>query len=290
MPYLYLIGSVIFASSESILGTYYNRKNEGRKDSSPLYSFLCMCSVFVFWTIMFCKEPTLDWNVVWYALLFAFFYTLCNVCMIYALKTGPMALTSLFVQLALVGTTIWGFFFWDAKVTWLVAFGLAMVVLAIWLCLYQGKNAEGEKTISLKWLIYAVLACVGNAGCSITQRSQQIKFDGQYGNFLMMIATAVSVAICLSAYIKSDRKDTIIILKDSWYVPVGAGALNGVLNLFVILLATSTLSPTLIYPVIGVGSLMLAMLVSAMVFKEKMHWWQWLGVAVGAIAVALLSM
>ena len=164
-----------------------------------------------------------------------------------------------------------------------------MVVLAIWLCLYQGKNTESEKTISVKWLVYAVLACVGNAGCSITQRSQQIKFDGQYGNFLMMIATAVSVVICFSAYIKSDKKDTVKILKDSWHVPFSAGALNGVLNLLVILLATSTLSPTLIYPVIGVGSLALAMIVSAMVFKEKMYWWQWLGVAVGAVSVALLS-
>jgi drug/metabolite transporter (DMT)-like permease len=28
---------------------------------------------------------------------------------------------------------------------------------------------------------------------------------------------------------------------------------------------------------------------SAFVFKEKMRWWQWVGVAVGAAAVAILS-
>ena len=55
------------------------------------------------------------------------------------------------------------------------------------------------------------------------------------------------------------------------------------------LMAVTTLSPSLIYPVIGVGSLAVVTIFSLFVFKEKMHWWQWVGVAVGALAVALLS-
>ena len=88
---------------------------------------------------------------------------------------------------------------------------------------------------------------------------------------------------------KSERSDSKMILKKSWFFPVLAGGLNGILNLLVILLATSTLSPSLIYPVIGVGSLGVTTIFSTVIFKEKMHWWQWVGVAVGAIAVVLLS-
>lgn len=290
MPYLYLIGAVVFAASESIMGAHYNKKNEGLKDSSSLYSLLCMCSVFVFWAILFCLDLTFDWFVVLYALGFAGFYTLCNVCLIRALKAGPITLTSLFMQLSLVGTTIWGFLFWHTKFTILIAFGLVLVVVAIWLCLYQGKAQEEKGKISAKWLIYALLAFIANAGCSILQRTQQIRYDGKYGNFLMLIATGVSVVICLIAYFKSNRADSKIIVKRSWYIPVAAGGMNGLLNLLVILLATSTLSPSLIYPVIGVGSLAVTTIFSALIFKEKMRWWQWVGVAVGAIAVALLSM
>ena len=130
---------------------------------------------------------------------------------------------------------------------------------------------------------------VGNAGCSITQRTQQIHFNGQYGNFLMMLATAISVIICLADYLKSDKIDSVKILKKSWYIPTFAGGFNGILNLCVILLATSTLSVSLIYPVISIGSLMLTTIFSAIVFKEKMFWWQWLGVVIGMIAVGILS-
>ena len=105
----------------------------------------------------------------------------------------------------------------------------------------------------------------------------------------MLLATGISVVFCLVAYLKSGCTDTKTILKKSWYIPLAAGGMNGLLNLFVILLATSVLSPSLIYPVIGVGSLIVTTFFSMLIFKEKMHWWQWCGVAIGAIAVALLS-
>jgi multidrug transporter EmrE-like cation transporter len=42
--------------------------------------------------------------------------------------------------------------------------------------------------------------------------------------------------------------------------------------------------------VIAVGGLAVTSIFSLVAFKEKLHWWQWVGVAVGAVAVALLSL
>ena len=289
MPYLYLISSVFFVAAESIAGGIYNRKNANLKGIAPLYSFLSMSAVFLFWTVMFCATNcSFDWNVVLYSLLFAGFYTLCNVCMIRALKTGPIVLTSLFMQLSLIGSTVWGFFFWGSEFSVLVGIGLMLVVCSLWLCLYTGKSKDNTR-ISAKWLFYVLFAFLGNAGCVITQRTQQMYFEGQYGNFLMMIATAISVIICLVMYLKSDKSDTKLLIRKSWYIPVAAGTCNGLLNLFVILLATSPLSPSLIYPVISVGGLMVTTIFSCLVFKEKMRWWQWVGIAIGMVAVGLLS-
>jgi drug/metabolite transporter (DMT)-like permease len=61
------------------------------------------------------------------------------------------------------------------------------------------------------------------------------------------------------------------------------------LNYFVILLAATSLSPSLIYPVIGVGSLAVVIMFSLFAFKEKLKWWQWLGLGIGAVATLLLS-
>ena len=44
-----------------------------------------------------------------------------------------------------------------------------------------------------------------------------------------------------------------------------------------------------VYPVLSIGSLMVTTFFSVFIFKEKMRWWQWIGVVVGATAVGLLS-
>ncbi len=292
MPYLYLIGSVVFGSSTSILGAFFNRKNAEKKDTSQLYTLLSMGSVFVFWLVFFLFDRGINWKVVPYSVLFALSYSVCNLALVQALKTGPIVLTSLILQLSLIGVTVWGFLFWDAQFTWLVGIGLLLVALSLWLCLYSVKaNTEGK--ITWKWLLCVLLVFVGNAGCSIAQRTQQIKFDGQYGNFLMMLATGLSVLVCLAVYLKSDRSDSREILRVSWYFPISAGVCNALLNLLVMLLsvppASVTLSSSVVYPVIAVGGLILNTLFSVLVFKEKMRWWQWLGVAIGIVAVGILN-
>ena len=287
MPYIYLITTVFLQSCLSILCAFYNRKNEGKKDASSLYSFLLLTSVFVAWVVMFLIDGQFDWAVIPYALLFAIGFIAAMVMMVEALKHGPVVLTSLIMQLSLIGATIWGFFFWGDQFSWLVGIGLALVAFSLWLCLYTGQK-ESQK-ISVKWLLCVSLMFTGNASCTIVQKTQQIVFDGKYGNFTMMIATCISALVAFLLYLRSDRRDSKCLLKTSWYYPVSAGVLNALANLFVILMATTSLSPSLIYPVLSIGSLMVTTCFSVFIFKEKMRWWQWVGVAIGATAVVLLS-
>ena len=291
MPYVYLMSSVVFVASSSILGAFYNKKTEGKKDTTSLYTLLSLGSVFLFWVIFFAFDIDASLEIVPYSMLFALFYTVCNIAMIQALKTGPIVLTSLILQLSLIGVTIWGFFFWDAEFSLLVGIGLLLVAISLWLCLYSGK--EEARPITVKWLIYVGLVFVGNAGCSIVQRTQQMQFEGRYGNFLMMVATGLSALVCMRGYFRSDRTDSKAIIKGSWYYPVSSGICNALLNLFVMLMAVPpaslVLSSSVIYPVLAVGGLILTTVFSVFVFKEKMKWWQWIGVVIGIIAAGLLN-
>ena len=199
-----------------------------------------------------------------------------------------MALSSLIMQLSMISTTVWGFFFWESEITASVIVGLLLVIVALVLCLYTGKDGEGEKKrISAKWLLYISLFFVGNSVGTITQRTQQLDFDSAYGDFFMTVATGVSFAVCLFVYLKSDKTDTKKILEGSWYIPLLCGAFNFFQNLFVIILAT-LLSANIVYPVLMIGSLAITSIFSIAIFKERMNWWQWVGVVVGAIAIALL--
>ena len=287
MPYIYLILSVFMSASSSVFGKLFNKKNDSKKDTTIFYNFFLLASVCLGWGILYAFDFSFNANVLWYSALFALCYTVYHVGSINALKHGPAALTALLVGLSLLVTTIWGFIFWDAKITIPVVIGLVLVGCAITLCLYTNK--KNEKAISLKWLFFVLLAFFGNAGCTIVQRTQQLEFNGHHGKMLMVFATGLSALAYLFIYLKSDRSDTPIMLKTSWWAPVLSGVCNLILNVLVMLMALTTLSPSLVYPVIGVGGLAVVTIFSLLVFKEKMRWWQWLGIVIGMLAVVLLS-
>ena len=287
MPYLYLILATLGIASTNVIAAFYNRKNANEKNTSSIYTLLVQTAIFLCWLVLFLFDGSYDLAVLPYAFIIAIFFTMCMVGNIYALKTGPVVLTSLALQLSLVGVTAWGFFFWGTQFTWLTAIGVVLVVISLWLCLYKGKT--DDKKISWKWIVFALMAFVGNAVSSITQRTQQTAFNGQYGNFLMVVATGLSAIICFVLYLRGEKGDTKKLVKTSWYYPVLGGMMNVMLNVCVILLATSTLSPSIIYPVLAVGGLIIVTVFSKYVFKEDMRWWQWLGVLIGTLAVGILS-
>lgn len=288
MSYFYLLLSVFASASSSVFGKYYNRKNEDAADPVPLYNLLLLFSVFIGWGILFAFHFSFDTKVLPYSAVFALSYTVCNLGIISALKYGPASLTSLFISLSLILVTIWGFIFWDAKLTVWVGIGLALVIASITLCL--SGNRKNEKKVSVKWLVFVMLACFSNAGCSIIQRTQQTKFGGQHGEMLMFFASLISLAVFFTVFMIKGRTNAKALIKRSWYFPVSAGVCNVLLNLFVILLATSELSPSLIYPTIGVGGLAVVMIFSLFAFKEKLKPLQWIGVVFGAAATVLLSL
>ncbi len=289
MTYLYLIGSVFFVASTSILGGFYNRKNEGKKGTLSFYNFLIIGSVFIGWLVIFLFDRSFNVAVLPYSFLFAICYTACAIGTIYALKTGLVLLTSLMLQLSLIAVAIWGFIAEWQDPKWWTWLGLGLVAVALWLCLNSGKKSGDSNKLSWQWFVAVGVMFFGNAGCSIVQKTQQMEFDGKYGSFLMLVAMAISVTVCFALYMRDDRSESKEIFVASWYYPVVAGVANVLLNLAVMAMATSELSPSLIYPVLAVGSLIVTTIFSMVAFKEKMRWWQWLGVGLGMIATAILS-
>jgi drug/metabolite transporter (DMT)-like permease len=286
MDYIYLICSVFCSAASGVFGTYFNRKVAGKKDTSQFYNVLLLGTVAIGWLFLFLTDFSFDIKVLPYSVLFAFFYATCNIALIQALKCGPVSLTSLILSLSLILTTIWGFFFWDSAFTLPVAVGLILVIISLILCIYTKEDS----TISPKWLFFVFVAFISNAGCSITQRTQQINFNGQHGKMLMAFATLISLVVCLFIYLRSDKSDSPFILKHAGIFPVVAALCNVGLNMITIILATSKISPSLIYPVIGVGGLAVTLLFSQLAFKEKLRITQWFGILAGAVATVLLSL
>ena len=286
MDYLYLTLAVVLVAGTNILGKLYNQKNAGRAGAATLYTFILVAAAFIFWVCAFIFKPQYDMAVLPYAAIFSLCYVLANAGLIYALKCGSITLTSLFGKMSLILVAVWGFFFWNEGLTPLSCIGLILCALSIFLCLYKGREGRG---VNIRWIFFVLLFLLGNAGCSIVQKTQQMNFDGKYGTFMMLIATGVATLICAGAYILCRKEQGGGIAK-SWYLPTAAGLMSAGLNLLVIILATSSLSASLIYPTLASGGLIVVCISAIFIFKEKMRPMGWIGVTLGLIATAILSL
>ena len=289
MLYFLLFITVLSLASSNILAAFYNRQSAGLAGASPFYNVLRQGANFLCWLVLFLIKGGVDVRILPYSFLFAAFFLLCSTLCVYTLQAGPLMLTSLISQMSLIATTIWGFFFWGEDFSLLVGGGLILVVVSIYLCLKEERGKE-QKSITMLWLILVFGMFVTNAGASIVQTTQQMNFNGQGGPFLMVVATGISAIANLILYLRSDRSQTPTLLRHHWHFPVFAGVGNMLLNFLVIYMATQPISKSLVFPTLAIGGLTITVLFSHFVFHEKMRWWQWTGVALGAIAVGILSL
>lgn len=151
-------------------------------------------------------------------------------------------------------------------------------------------NEQGEKTkIRFKWILYVLLAAVGNGMCSVFQKMQQVRFDGAYKNELMIIAL-VAGAIGLSIVALVQERDEIMpCVKAGWLFAILGGVCNGIVNLFVMILS-GKMSASLMFPTISAGGIVVTYIISKYFYKESLTKKQFVGFVLGIVSVILLNL
>ena len=292
MPYIFLLCAIVTSAGLAIAGTLFNQKTNHKAGLGHLYNLLGGCSNFATWLILFCSNPSFDLAVLPYSLIYGCSYVMFWIGLTGALQAGSSALTGFIKQIAFVFVAIWGFVFWGSEPTFTVLAGIVLIAVALFLCLVPLGKGMDKSTFKItgKWLLYAFMILVGNAGCAIIQKTQQRAFGGQHGNQLMVFATFLAAVFCLLMCVKDDKSGWKKILRQHWYFPIIAGASSAICNCFLILMASTTLSPSIIYPALAIGGLTLTTLVSVMTCKEKLTSSQWVGLTVGAVALVFLNL
>jgi uncharacterized membrane protein len=206
-----------------------------------------------------------------------------------AYQTGSVSLTAFVKQLSLIAVAFWGFIFWGNPIELNIILGIVLIIVALYLCFNPSKNNQSGG-ITLKWCIFALMLLTGNAGCSIIQKYQQLAFDGNFGNTLMFFGTLISFVISLILYLKGKGCTFKDISPKTIVFPIIGGISSALLNLLILLLISSPLSESIIFPGIAVGGLVITTLFSVIVYKEKLKSIQWIGLFIGTIAIVLLNL
>ena len=287
MSYIYLLAAIIFSAMLSIMAAAFNNRNH-IQNISNLYNVIYMASSFFCWTVMYVFNFSFEPKVLLYSVAYGIFYTMALIGLFNAITCGSVSLTSFIKQLSFVGVAVWGFIFWRSPITLTVIVALFLIAISLFLCFKTKKN-QTDNSVSIKWLFYVSLLFIGNAGCSIVQKYQQMAFGGKHGNMLMCFAVGFSMLLSTLFLLKNGIPHFSFLAKGSLKFPMFAGISSALVNLFILLLATTTLSPTVIYPCIAVGGMILSILCSVIVYKEQLMKIQWIGLAIGIVAIVFLN-
>lgn len=283
---LLLTASVFGVTLQQVARKAYHIRVAGGTFTFTAFSILFALGVFL---MAAGGKFEYDSDILPYCIGFALAYSASSIGAFLAIRTGPMSLTSLMIQYSLIIPTFYGILFLKEEISALFYPGIGLLLVSLFLVNCEEK---GEKKISLKWILFMLIAFLGNGLCSTVQKAQQNAFiteanpDG-YKNEFMIIALAISaVVIFAMAFVWEKRSIGKKITTGAyWYIICGLA--NGLVNLFVLILAKYPAS--IVFPVISAGGILASTLVGIFVYKERLSVMQIAGMSLGTASIILLN-
>lgn len=278
---IYLSSIIFGVSIQNIFKRQYSDKTNGK----GVWIFSGLVSLFAM-LFFVCSSKNLNFNISFlpYSIGFAVAYGTATLFSVLAVSCGSLSLTSLFISYSLMLPTFYGLIFLKDPISKGLIPGIILLVISLVL---TNKKSE-ENKISFKWIIYVILAFVGNGMCSTVQKMQQVAFEGTYKNEFMIIALAIVAIFMILFSLFTERKEIKHYVNYGWRLAILSGVVNGAVNLFVMILS-SRMPVSLMFPLISAGGIIITYLISKFFYKEKLSKTQFIGFIIGIISVVFLN-
>ena len=281
MSAFYLISIILGVVFQTVIKKPFTQKTQGK--GVFFFGFLTSLAAMLFFAV---SSGGFSWNsgIVIYAVLFALAYAVATVFNIAAIACGSLSLTSLITSYSLLIPTFYGLVFLKDKIGAGLFPGLALLIISLFLI----NKTSADSPITLKWVVCVVLGFVGNGMCSVMQKAQQHAFNGAYKNEFMILALAI-VAVILGIFVVAkERKDIKFVASAGWHVALACGIVNGIVNLFVMILS-GIMPVSVMFPLISAGGIIITYLISRFFYKEKLTKTQFVGFLIGIASVVFLN-
>ena len=288
MEYIALIVSALGVTIQNILKQVFNEKGKG----SPFF----FSAIISFLSMTFFLAVNNDWNYNAGLLLpsaaFAVTYAAATAFPVFALLHGPLAKTILINSFSLLIPTLYGIIIQGKNnaeaASPILIVGIILLFCSLFLVNYQKKD-EGK--ITLKWVIFVILAFLGNGLCSTVQAAKKDFYGNAGNNMFMIVALGMASLILLiaSLVMKEQRKHIVFTVKKGGLIAVFCGVANGLTNYLTLLLNASSVPASIIFPVISGGGLVLVFLYAVFIKKEKFTTVQYIGYGIGITALVLMN-
>jgi drug/metabolite transporter (DMT)-like permease len=265
------------------------KKAYNNRVSGGVFSFAAGSSLvaLLFFAITSGGNLKFSGEFVIYSVLFALAFSTSTVFSFLAIVEGPLALTSLMIQYSLLIPTVYGLLALGEPIGVYLIVGIVFLMISLLLINIEKKGEK--KKITFKWAVYAFLAFVGNGGCSLVQKVQQVACNKQFKSEFMLLAYAMAVVVLLLCALFFEKKDTWKHIKSGFGFWAANGAFNGMVN-FLVLVLSGVMAASVMFPLISAGGIIATFFVSLFVYREKLSTAQTVGLALGIISVVFLNL
>jgi len=280
VQYLLLTIVVFMVAAQNIVEKQYNVKVQN--GNALLFAGVSSLVAMLFFVISSGLNIKFESSIIGYSVAFAVAYSLCNLGIVQAIRHGSLGITMLIFSYSLIIPTFYGVIALKEQVTYFTWVGLFLLAVSLFLLNFKNETVK----VSLKWIVFTLMAFVGNGMCSTVQKIQQGAFDGAYKNEFMIIALFISgIFLVLVSFIGKNSNRSLKML------PFAAckGFANAIVNLLVMIL-TGIIPNVILFPVISAGGIALGFFAAVFVYKEKLSLVQYIGYAIGVASVVILNL
>ena len=210
-----------------------------------------------------------------------------------ALGQGPASTVTLIYACGFLIPIFYGIFFWDESVSVFQWLGIALLLFSLTLCLL--KKEKYRKFSS--WIPFAVAAMLGSGSSAIFQKTHQYSdFSSEISFYLVFCLFFSSVFTGVAYLVTKEEKNAKKEVVDkkraffkSFIIPACLGICVGLLN-FLNLILSGNLPSVILFPIYNVGSMLLVILLSAIIYKDKMTALQKIGFFLGIAAILIIGL
>ena len=282
MAYFYLFLIVVFVTAQNILSKKYNSASH---INVFLYNSVTAFSSMLFFLVASGGRLELSSAYLPYSLAFGTAYFCALAGLVLALKNGSLSLTSLIISYSLILPTLHGMVFLNERVGYSGWIGIAFLLVSLVLINFK---KEDDAKFSFAWIVYLIIAFVGNGMCSVIQKIEQVALDGAYKSEFMIVALFISGIASLIIGLIAGKQRLRELLHT---LPTGIprGLANGAVN-FLVMIVTGMLASSIVFPTISAGGIVLTFIIAVFVYRERLSRPQLVGYILGTASVVLLNL
>ena len=241
---------------------------------------------------LMCKQidtPVQLVNEPWFglSLVTGFWFILTYLLMTASTQRSGVTITSLSSKLSVVLPTLAGVILFGEKLNFVATVGIVLALVALVLVVGGGKDLSNN-TNKTNWLLPILIffgTGIGDILMKFTEQRNQADDMSFMIAFIYFIALLFGIVIVAYDLIRGKSKW-------QWKSAIGGIGL-GIINYFstsCVYQAMRCFDNVVLYPIYNIGVVSLTALTGWLLFKEKLNWKNYLGLAIAIIAVILITL